>query len=180
MITRRTALYVTGGTLLLAYLAAANSSPTQPSPPARDAAPRASARPPDAMAAEVRREAVKLHERLAVAPVPNLHARNPFGFATRPAVRAAAPVTATGAPATAAEAQPAIPPDPPLSLIGIAEDTAKGQTRRTAIISGSQDALYMVAQGDTVAGRYAVTAVSPDAVELKDLVTGGFRRLAMR
>jgi hypothetical protein len=180
MITRRTALYVAGGTLLLAYLAAANSSPTDAPEPPRD--PVASAPQPDAIAAEVRAEAIKLRELLASAPAPDMHARNPFGFAVAPPAREAAPSPASRARTAGVEPAPEVPPDPPLALIGVAEDTANGKTERTAIItvSGSQDGLYVVTTGDAVAGRYRVTAVRPDAVELKDLLTGGFRQLAMR
>jgi hypothetical protein len=38
----------------------------------------------------------------------------------------------------------------------------------------------MVAEGQELAGRYRVSAVGADAVELKDLVTGATRRLALR
>lgn len=182
MITRRTASYVAGGTLLLAYLAAANSSPTDAPEPPRDPVARASAVQPNAIAAEVGADAIKLRELLASAPAPDMHARNPFGFGAAPASRDAAPAAVAHARAAVADPVPEAPPDPPLALIGVAEDTANGRTERTAIItlSGSPDGPYIVVPGDAVAGRYRVTAVGPDAVELKDLLTGGFRRLAMR
>jgi hypothetical protein len=35
-------------------------------------------------------------------------------------------------------------------------------------------------EGQAFAGRYRVTKIGADAVELEDLLTGGFRRLALR
>jgi hypothetical protein len=42
------------------------------------------------------------------------------------------------------------------------------------------DELLMVTAGQPVGGRYQVSAVGPDEVELKDLVTGATRRLVMK
>jgi len=67
-----------------------------------------------------------------------------------------------------------------LSLMGIAEDATQEGPHRTAVIGGTGDALYMVTEGQSFADRYEVTAISADAIELKDLVTGGYRRLALR
>ena len=61
--------------------------------------------------------------------------------------------------------------------MGIAEEHV---TRWAAPHRGHRrrgDALYMVIAGQAVADRYQVTAIGADAVELKDLVTGGYRRL---
>jgi hypothetical protein len=59
--------------------------------------------------------------------------------------------------------------------MGMAEDG----TTRTAII-GSGEELLMATEGQTVAGRYRVAKVTPDAVELLDLTTGATRRLFLR
>lgn len=178
MTIRRAAVYLGGGALLLAYLAAANSAPTSFAPPPRDSHPDAASQP-DAIAADVRAQATRLRERLAVAPVPDPRARNPFSFA--PTADASPASSKRAAHATVADpAPPDIAPPPLLSLVGIAEDAATGGVRRTAIISGSGDALYMVTEGETVATRYRVAAIGADAVELTDLLTGGYRRLAMR
>jgi hypothetical protein len=66
-------------------------------------------------------------------------------------------------------------PEPDLVLVGLAED---GSTR-TAMI-GSGEELLMATEGQTVAGRYRVAKVGPDAVELVDLETGATRRLSLK
>ncbi len=180
MTMRRAALYGIGGTLLLAYLAAADSEPRQLAPPVRESARHTPQEmgPVDPLAANIRAQAAKLRERLAAAPLPDVHGRNPFGFAPAPEPHPGAAPRGTHAAAVDAASLP--PPDPELTLMGVAEDTPNGEVKRTAIIGGANDALYMVVQGQTVADRYRVTAIGPDIVELKDLLTGGYRRLAMR
>ena len=180
MTIRRAAVYVLGGTLLLAYFAAADSSPTQLESPPRDLSARRAAQPrPDALAADVRAQAIKLRDRLASAPAPAVRGRNPFGFGAPPETHPTDVARSVHA-ATIENTPIAPPPDPTLTLMGVAEDAANGKIRRTAIIGGTGDALYMVVEGESVAGRYQVTAIGADIVELKDLQTGGYRRLAMR
>ena len=70
--------------------------------------------------------------------------------------------------------------EPELSLIGVAEDQSPEGPVRTAIIAGAADELYMVKAGQDVAGRYRVTVVAADAVELHDALTGSLRRLALK
>ena len=178
MTIRRAAVYFGGGALLLAYLAAADSTPTQFAPPPRDTVRRAAPLQPDALAADVRAQAARLRERIAVAPAPEERPRNPFSFAPAADSRTA-PFRRSASP-TVAEAAPPIAVAPVLALMGVAEDAVAGAVHRTAIIGGPADALYMVAEGETVADRYQVTSIGADAVELKDLLTGGYRRLAMR
>jgi hypothetical protein len=38
----------------------------------------------------------------------------------------------------------------------------------------------MVTAGESFADRYQVNTIGADEIELKDLVTGGYRRLALR
>jgi hypothetical protein len=64
--------------------------------------------------------------------------------------------------------------------MGIAEDTTPQGVQRTAIISGDGDALFMVTEGQSVGERYKVTKIGADAVELEDLVTHAYRRIALR
>jgi hypothetical protein len=59
------------------------------------------------------------------------------------------------------------PAQPSLILSGIAESRIPRGTRRTAIISGGGQ-LYLVTEGDMVAGRYRVVTVDSDAVTLRD------------
>ncbi len=67
-----------------------------------------------------------------------------------------------------------------LELIGIAENTRPEGLVRTAMITGGHDELMMVTAGQRILGRYDVVLVGADAVELKDVQTGGKRRLILR
>jgi len=125
----------------------------------------------------VEAQASKLRARLSQAPTPSTRPRNPFSFAAPRTVRAAS--VAAKAPAVD-PAEPPVPVVPTLLLMGIAEDPSPDGPRRTAVIGGGADALYMVVTGQTFADRYEVTTIGTDAVELKDLLTGGYRRLALR
>src|SRR6266545_4755158 len=69
---------------------------------------------------------------------------------------------------------------PSLTLMGIAEETSPQGVRRTAVIGGEGDTLYMVLEGQAVGDRYKVTKIGADAIELEDLITHGYRRLAIR
>jgi hypothetical protein len=64
--------------------------------------------------------------------------------------------------------------------MGVAEEMSPEGLHRTAVIGGAADAIYMVVEGQSFGDRYRVTTIGQDAVELKDLVTGAYRRLAMR
>ena len=69
----------------------------------------------------------------------------------------------------------AAPVEPLFKLIGIAEDA----DARTAILS-SPSQLIMVKDGDIVASKYRVTAISADAIELADISDGRVLRLALK
>jgi hypothetical protein len=176
MTTTRAAAYLGGGALLVAWFAAAGTS-VQDEPPARDVSVHAVSTSGSAsLAADVQAQATKLRERLAQAPAPEIHSRNPFSFAPAPSPRIARSVRAAAiVPPPVAEAV-----IPPLSLMGIAEDASPEGLHRTAIIGGANEALFMVMEGETVAERYRVTSIGQDAVELQDVLTGAYRRLAMR
>ncbi len=128
----------------------------------------------DSVASNVQSQASRLRDRLAVAPAPQAPIRNPFAFAERAPV--AAPVPAKPQPVTTVPAfiQRLIA-EPDLVLLGVAEQG----TVRTAMI-GSGDELLMATEGQTVAGRYRVGKVEPDAVDLIDIGTGATRRLSLR
>lgn len=179
MTARKTAFYGVGAALLFAYLAAANM-PTQDLPsPERGARPAATTGT-ESLAVEVRSQAAKLQARMADAPVPDTNPRNPFSFAPPP--RAARAVPDGLVHAAVADAAPAIvpPPLPALTLMGVAEETLPAGVRRTAVIGGDGDTIYMVVEGQAVGDRYKVTRIGADAVELEDLLTHGYRRIAMR
>jgi hypothetical protein len=172
MAPERAAAYIGGGILLAAWLASAAGVAQQPR------AIRMPRSTPEtvqlnALATEVQSQAARLRHRLAIAPAPQTPLRNPFAFATREM-----PVRAAAAPRRAALPPPAIATqdtEPDLVLLGVAE---QGDSR-TAMI-GAGDELFMVTVGQAVGGRYQVSAVGPDVVELKDLATGATRRLALK
>jgi hypothetical protein len=125
----------------------------------------------DALASGVQSQALRLRQRLAVAPAPRATIRNPFEFVVlkpRATVSARTPV---------ASAPPVVdvPPEPNLVLIGLAED---GSTRTALIESG--DDLVMATEGQSIVNRYRVAKVGADAIELVDLMTGTTRRLFLK
>jgi hypothetical protein len=134
---------------------------------------------PDTVAADVQSQAARLHERMAEAPTPSTAVRNPFAFGTS-RVRHEPRTTDVVQAAVAADAVPGTAPVPALLLMGIAEETTAAGPRRTAIIGGDGDTIFMVVEGESVAGRYKVTKIGADAVELEDQTTKGYRRLALR
>ena len=171
----RGAVYGLGGVLLVACLAAANMP--QDDAPSQRAARAPDVAGPDALAAEVSTQATRLRELMAQAPIPDPNPRNPFAFAASRAPRASAPMVR----AAVADEPPPIPsPLPALTLMGIAEDTTPEGPRRTAVIGGDGDTIYMVGEGDAVSDRYRVKKIGADAVELEDLVTRAYRRLGLR
>ena len=173
---RRAAIYTVGGALLVAWLAAANTS-TPGDPPSGEIAAPATDRVDD-LAIRVREEGEKLHSRLTNAPAPAVNARNLFSFA--PIATPHAPAAHRSSVTPEIDAAPMPPPPLPLTLMGIAENPSPTGPARTAILGGTTDEIYMVTVGQTIAGRYSVTAIGADAIELKDLATGGFRRLALK
>jgi hypothetical protein len=96
---------------------------------------------------------------------PRSSTRNPFRFgAKQTAATLSHPGTAAAPLAPTEAAQPA---QPSLSLSGIAERKTPQGPVRTAIISG-EGQLYLVTEGEMLAGRYRVMTVESDAVTLGD------------
>jgi Tfp pilus assembly protein PilP len=181
MTSGKTVAYGVGAALLGAYLAAANMPSGEPVPPARAARP--APRGPEALAGEVSAQAARLQARMAQAPVPDSNPRNPFSFglpprSARPAANTDGMVRATVAPEPIST--PYLPPLPLLTLMGIAEETTAAGPKRTAVIGGEGDTIYMVVEGQPVGTRYKITKIGADAVELEDLLTKGYRRIALR
>jgi hypothetical protein len=169
------------------------AAPADPPPAARAAGPTASSRTTKTAGsvASQRQSAKELEQldldeatarlraRIAQAPAPRSPERNPFDFerATPPASHQAVPVTRlVGGPPV-----PVGPPPPPqVTLSGIAETRTGEGVVRTAIIAGPGQ-LYFAKLGERVAGRYEVSAIGADIVELKDLNDATRRvRLALR
>lgn len=172
----RAAAYIGGSVLLAAWLSSAATSPQDPAPrPEPQPEPTSGT---DSIASDVQAQAARLRSRLATAPVPNSPSRNPFAFAVAEVPRVRQSVRAAVAP----EPLAAVPfiPEVALTLVGVAEQQSANGVVRTALIVGAADELFMVTEGQEVAGQYRVTAIGADAVELKDPSTGAVRRLILR
>jgi len=173
MSAKRTAMIVLGGGVLAAWLAgAATSNHTAPAPlvvPHTESI--------DTQGEALANEIARLHDRLRPSAAPRTPGRNLFAFRAAPAP--AAPVVPPHAAlvemplATPALSQPA------LKLSGVGEDPGPDGPVRMAFISG-EGQLFIVKQGDAVTARYKVAAITPDLVELTDVVDGSLRRLVMR
>jgi hypothetical protein len=166
---------VAGAATLTAWLASY-------APPTRSAASRSSvptvART-EIAAAEIQREADRLHARLAEVGAYRDPARNPFRFGARRIRPQAQPVeptlTVEDVPSESAEE----PPTLRLTLAGIAEEKVGDEIVRTAIISTPSDVL-LVKVGEPVDDRFTVAAVGTDAVELVRTDTGASVRLVLK
>lgn len=179
MTTSRIAAYIGGSVLLLAWLASASGLTRSSAPP------RVPAQPGDAamfqtIASDVQSQATRLRSRLATAPAPAASVRNPFAFAARaPREAAGTRRRAVVTPAPGLASQPAVF-EPPLTLVGIAEETTPLGIVRTAMITAGGDELFMASVGKSLLSRYRVIAVGADAVELQDGLTGTIRRLVLQ
>jgi hypothetical protein len=172
MTRTRVALVGLGGALVATWLFAAvgTRQPTVAAPSSPVESSDA-----DALAAAVRAQAERLHARLARAPEPRGSDRNPFVFGAD-AVRKAPPEVAAAASGLApAAAVESARPGARLELVAI---VTEGSERR-AVLSVTDD-VAIVGVGDVVAGRYRVTAVSADVVELADVRGAPARRLGLR
>src|SRR5215468_6147251 len=139
MTSQNAVVYGTCGAILVACLAAANM-PSQDAAAAMTHAAREARVHPDTIAADVQSQAARLHKRIAEAPAPSAAVRNPFAFGAPRVQRAAHDV----APPVAADAVSSVAPAPALLLMGIAEETTPSGPRRTAVIGGEGDAIFMV------------------------------------
>ena len=169
----RATTYAGVASVLVTWLASASGVSAPPDRPAPQPRPIVSST--QALADDVQAQAARLRGRLASAPAPRTPVRNPFAFAVREERRAG-----KSEPPSSIAPAPAVPAEPPLQLVGIAEQDTDGRTVRTAMITADSDELFMLVVGDSLGGRYRVTAIGSEAVELSDLVTGGTRRLALR
>ena len=173
----RAAAYIGGAVLLAAWLSsAATSLQNSAAIPEAQPAPTSGT---ESIASEVQAQAERLRSRLASAPAPNLPSRNPFAFAVAETPRLRQAVRAAAVPEAVA-AEPLVSLEIPLTLVGVAADQGEHGIVRTAMIVGPSDELFMVREGQAVAGKYQVSAIGADAVELKDPATGAVRRLILR
>jgi hypothetical protein len=102
--------------------------------------------------------------------------RNPFRFApTRPSARAGSTARLPQERPEPAAAPVVLLPN--LSLSGVAEKKTADGVRRTAVISGDGQ-LYLVSEGESVAGRFTVVTIDAEVVILRD-ADGSELRLAL-
>ena len=177
MTLRRATLYVAGGTLLVAWFSSAASMSLRAprrAPQVVDDGP-----PAQGLALSVQTQARRLKERLAAAPLPQEPVRNPFAFRPTPAVRVA-PSLRGAVPARATAPVEMVIPDVPLLLVGLAEHRNGDALVQSAVISSNGQDLIMAEVGTVVLGRYTVTSIGSDAVEMKDASTGRVRRLVLQ
>jgi len=128
-------------------------------------------------AADIQREADRLHDRLDRVASYKLPQRNLFRFSDRPAARE----IPRQLPAIVTEVPSSIPEPPVIRLMlsGIAEDVVGDQVIRTAIIS-APDNVHIVKIGDSIGDSYKVTKIDADAVELSRLDDSSTLRLQLR
>jgi hypothetical protein len=131
----------------------------------------------ETVAADIQREADRLHDRLQQVAAYKLPARNPFRFSSRPARMA--PREAVSAVENApAVIQPQVP-TLRIRLSGIGEDGTGDEVIRTAIISTPDD-VHIVKVGETIGGVYKVTNIAADSVELARVDDGSTVRLSLK
>jgi hypothetical protein len=132
----------------------------------------------EAAAAEIQREAARLHDRLQQVAAYKLPTRNPFRFGSPPARSARPEATISVEQAAPAAVEPQVP-TLRIMLSGIGEDAAGDQVTRTAIISTPDD-VHIVKVGETIAGVYTVTDIAADSVELARVDDGSTVRLSLK
>ena len=172
MNVKRIAMLGVAGGALAAWLASASTTGRPRITPAAPRGPSAV----ELRGAELAAEIARLRERLHPTTTPQA-GRNLFEFSSRAsAVRANAATPSTPMPTE--NPQPVFAP-PPLTLVGIAEDSGPDGAIRTAIISGLGQ-LFFAKVGERVNERFQVTRISPDAAELIDTDSNASFTLALR
>ena len=170
MMTRTTlkALWVGGGGILATWLAVSPTQHASTTQPVADA--RRSASSSESAGDDLSTQATRLRERTAVL---RPSTRDPFRYKShKPAPQPAAPHERAAQPAPVEPPLPT-PPSAVLRLSGVAQKAGK----RTAIIAG-EGQIYLVAEGDSLAGRYTVVKIDPEAVLLRD-ASGVEQRLVL-
>jgi hypothetical protein len=178
MTLRRATLYIGGGSLLVAWFSSAASVSLMRKPPRAFSEGQSVSAPTDGVAEAVQAQTRRLRQRLATAPLPQQPLRNPFAF--RPAPSATPAPMRVRAVSEPASAEPLIPEEPRLELVGIAEKRTPDGPVRTAMIATESSDLLMAGIGGNVLGRYTVAAIDGDGVTLTEIATGRTRRLVLQ
>jgi hypothetical protein len=165
------ALWFGGGGILATWLA------VSPNPDVPVTTPTITVRRPasgnEPTAEQLNDQATRLRDRTgAVTWRPST--RNPFRYASTKSSASPRAARAPGAqPMVIEPIIPTAPPPPALKLSGVAQEAGK----RAAIILG-EGQIYIVGEGESVAGRYTVIKVDPEAVLLRD-ASGAEQRLVL-
>ena len=167
---------VSGATVLAGWMASsppANAPVTTTSPARVPRAGQATA------GADIQEQAERLRTGLTRERDYTVPQRNPFRFDEGGDVGPGLVERGTAfEPAPEPEPAPVAAPPPPMSLSGIAEDQANGETSRTAVVS-SPAGVELVREGDEILG-YRVARIESDAVELVRTSDGSMRRLTLK
>jgi hypothetical protein len=133
-----------------------------------------------AAVSDIEEQANRLQARLQHEAYYHEPGRNLFRFGSKPAAPRPAPQAAVEPPpAPVVEPPPAAPPPLPMRLAGVATDQNGDVTTRTAVLS-TFSGVILARPGDEVLGRFRVTAVEEDAVELVTIPDGMPVRLTLK
>jgi hypothetical protein len=180
MTLRRATLYVAGGTLLVAWFSSAASMSLARNPRRAPQVVRPTAAPAQNLAVSVQTQAKRLKERLAVAPLP----QQPSGILSRSGPHPNSALRRfRGQPVPRSDDrtdEDGHPGRPRCLLVGLAEHRNGDGLVRSAAISSNGEDLIMADVGSVIVGRYTVTSIGSDAVEMKDGSTGRIRRLVLQ
>jgi hypothetical protein len=173
MMTRTTlkTLWFGGASVLATWFAV---SPAPGPPASLPAAAPGNTTKAESTAEGLNAQADRLRERTA-AVTPRASTRNPFQFnATRSRPAAGAPREQDAELMAVAPTAPVEPPAPSITLAGVAQTAGK----RTAIITIAGQ-LYLVGEGESLAGRYTVVTIDPETVLVRD-ANGIEQRIALK
>jgi hypothetical protein len=123
-----------------------------------------------AAASDIEEQANRLQARLQQEALYREPGRNLFRFAPKPAPRASPAVAPVIPPPLVAQA-PAGPPPLPMRLAGVAADVDGSDMVRTAILS-TFSGVVLARVGDEVMGRFRVTAIDEQSVQLETIADG--------
>jgi hypothetical protein len=146
-------------------------------PSQRPASP--SAAHTETAAADIQREADRLHSRMQQVTAYQQPSRNPFRFSERPVRQ---PAAAREPVMTVEDLAPSLEPQRPtlrMMLAGIAEDKVGEEIVRTAIISTPDD-VHLVKIGETIGDAFKVSKIEATSVELVRLDNGSTVHLSLR
>jgi hypothetical protein len=167
------ALYLGGGGLLATWLAV---TPNQGAPTSPNAAAQQPVATREPSAEDLNSQVERLRAR-TTAGVLRPSTRNPVRFTSSKSLESTG--SRVGWSLVPAEVEPSVPvAPPPLTLSGVTEKKTPTGSRRTAVISNAAH-IYLVGEGDSVAGVYTVIKIDPEAVLLRD-ASGSELRLVLQ